>query len=160
MRYSIGWMMAVLVAGSSPLHACTLGNEVYEESGPGWARTVTLAVEVLTGKTWNDLPKSKQEELITKTMRWGDATHVVTDDGELAEVESLVRQREIPAGRYRVSSVEDEGDFLRLTIAGKEYWIEERYGCYGTYSYDILIWSGYSGELCDEDDIDGVTGDC
>ena len=43
---------------------------------------------------------------------------------------------------------------------GNGLWAEESYGCYRTYSYEVLVWNGYSGQMCAEDEYDPQSESC
>ena len=161
MKRSTAWVAvagASLILGWGNSPACTLGSQIYEEAGPSRSGAIVAAIQILTGKNWNALDQDTQHKLIMATMYAG-ATHVATNNG-VEEIDTLLTERNLRPGRYRIYDVEDESGFIRMRLGGKEYWIEEWHSCYSTYNYDILVWNGYGGELCSESDYDPMLGNC
>ena len=157
MRWVIGVAASLAVMWGSA-SGCTLGSEIYEETGASHAGTIMAAVRILTGKDWNALDEETQRKLIRATATEG-ATHAATING-VERIETFLTDSSLSPGRYRISGANEEGGFIKVRLGRREYWIEERYSCYSIYSYDILVWNGYGGQLCSEAEYDPSLGSC
>lgn len=156
---SASTLLTTAVAAGSGAYACTLGSDSYVEAQGGIAQVVVEATRVLTGKEWDELGEKKKLDLVKAT--WGTvASHVLTEDGTIQGVERWLAPGEPQPGAYRVHGVEDHGDHVEVSVGGRTYLIEARYGCYSVYGYDILVWSGYGGQLCEESGYDPETRSC
>ena len=123
-------LLATLLQWGSA-YACTLDSEVYREwRGGSDAGNIFAIVKVLTGKEWNELDEATQRKVI-EVVVLGAATpsHAVTSSG-VERANEWLEEANLSAGRYRIYSAEEEGDFIKVRLGRKEYWFKERYGCY------------------------------
>ena len=63
----------------------------------------------------------------------------------------------IPAGVYEVNNPSEEYGYWEVAPG---VWVEERFGCYSGWSYDVFVWNGFSGAMCSEDAFDPNTQTC
>lgn len=134
--------------------ACTLGSDVFRETQE-WEPAVTaLAVaEALTGKGWNELEEETRRRVVGAIRESDAPTHAATSSG-VEIIEKLLTGSSIPAGVYRVDVGGEEHGLVEVRVGKQTFWIEESWGCYARYGEDILVWNGYGGEICSEDEYD------
>ena len=148
-------LLTALLAASvqwGSAYACTLDSEVYQKwREGGGAQNVLAIVKALTGKEWKELDEATQRKVINAMVLGnGTPSHAVTSSG-VEKASDWLQETDLSPGRYRIYGAEEEGDFIKVNVGRTEYWFKERYGCYAAYSYDVLVWRGYSGAMCDED---------
>ena len=76
---------------------------------------------------------------------------------EEAKYSTFYTTASIEKGVYKISYPDEENRYIEI-LPG--VWAEVDFGCYLRYTYEILVWNGYSGEMCSEEDFDSFSTSC
>ncbi len=70
---------------------------------------------------------------------------------------TFYRETDLKRGVYEVYNPNEDDGLIEI---GDGIWITKGYGCYSLYGRQILVWNGYSGEICDENEYDHRMREC
>lgn len=63
----------------------------------------------------------------------------------------------VEKGVYRISFPDEEDGHVEISPG---IWAEVDFGCHLRNTYDVLVWNGYNGEMCSEENFDPFSLSC